>query len=336
MDKIQTQEQEKGREDEQREGEKQADKSPDAGEERFSQEDFEFISRYANQLNLPRSGGLGGTGFSKDEVISSIAPEVGEENVRIGIEKCLEMRREIKKKAAEKPAINLENYVILEGRTHEDYSYPDTLVFMAKRHYGKNKMDAYFALARDSEHMLTIRQFVDFLILLKGGKVFDGRGVRDGSKRVDFILNEILSTKVQQTQLPWSGEWLDAEFEKKRGFMGIGAKLHINYGYRLVNGVLKPQYSEKISDCLRGYSELEVDYGHSRIDMLSWIVTADKHGLPRANGSHGEMDYIFPREKTAAAFCSQNGETSLCCSYSPGFRDEHYGVRPARLREQEK
>ena len=55
--------------------------------------------------------------------------------------------------------------------------------------------------------MLTIRQYVDFLNLLKSGNVYDGTGRKADPARVNALLDDILTQRN-----PYRAEWLDASF----------------------------------------------------------------------------------------------------------------------------
>ncbi len=64
-----------------------------------------------------------------------------------------------------------ESYIILPSRTHGSYGYHDTLVSMEKNHHNKNWSQAHEVLHQEGAFMLTMRQYVDFINLLKSGKV---------------------------------------------------------------------------------------------------------------------------------------------------------------------
>jgi len=61
--------------------------------------------------------------------------------------------------------LNPEKYIILEGRTHGNYTYSDLLVSMEKSHLGETWNNCYEALQQEGQFMLTIRQFVDFIAI---------------------------------------------------------------------------------------------------------------------------------------------------------------------------
>src|SRR3990167_8644695 len=95
------------------------------------------------------------------------------------------------------PIFSIENtrrYIILEGKLHETYSYPDLLVSMGKSHQ---------ALYEEDSFMLNLRQYVDFLKLLKNGKAFDENGNLIEPKILELILDDIFEKRD-----PLRGEWI--------------------------------------------------------------------------------------------------------------------------------
>ena len=102
------------------------------------------------------------------------------------------------------------SYVTLPGRSYGNYSYPDLLVSMEKSHHDKSWDEASKALHEKGEFMLTLRQLVDFLNLLKSEKIYNGLGNEIDSSITDNIRNEILETRE-----PLRGEWLDLKSTKR-------------------------------------------------------------------------------------------------------------------------
>ena len=65
------------------------------------------------------------------------------------------------------------------------------LVSIDRTHQGKNWYDAHKVLASDGNSMLTIRQYVDFLSLLKSGNVLDGRAKTISKKKKGKMKEEM-------------------------------------------------------------------------------------------------------------------------------------------------
>ncbi len=215
--------------------------------------------------------------------------------------------------------VNPKDYIILEGRTHGKYSYEDTLVAMNRTYQGKNWNDAHIACANENRYMLTIRQFVDFLNLLRTGKVHDGRGslIKDKSK-IEGILDEIYKVGGN-----WRSEWLDADFKVQN------EKVVMNYEHRMKNGVLTPNRSNEV---LEGYLAQNKQPG---ISLDDWLARATYQGLPPANVKNGELYYWQPGKdnNSVAGFCAGSVRASLSCGGYPACADASLGVRFARAKK---
>src|SRR3989344_2629032 len=76
------------------------------------------------------------------------------------------------------PARNIndpQNYLILEGRSHGKYSYPDLLVSTERIHQNKDMAQTWESLRKEDSFMLTIRQYVDFLNMIRVGEAYNGK-----------------------------------------------------------------------------------------------------------------------------------------------------------------
>ena len=226
----------------------------------------------------------------------------------------------------EKPIVSTENrvitpaniqnpgdYIILEGKIHGNYSYPDLLVSMDRKHYGKNWDDSHKALTDDGNFMLSIRQFVDFVKLLRTVNVYDGTGSLIGNNRkINGILDEIYKVGGD-----WRSEWLDAKFELS------GDKIFINYEHRNQGGNIEPRRREQL-----------VDYLSSNkcpgIDLENWLNNASEHGLPEQNVKNGSIYYWKPENERVAGFDAYSGRAYLDCGRDPSSSDSSLGVRLAR------
>src|SRR3989344_5841175 len=104
------------------------------------------------------------------------------------------------------PIFSIENtrrYIILEGKLHETYSYPDLLVSMGKSHHGKNWYETHQAL-------------------YENGNLIE-------PKILELILDDIFEKRD-----PLRGEWIDALFNINNNL------LYIKYDNRIINGDLIP------------------------------------------------------------------------------------------------
>ena len=206
---------------------------------------------------------------------------------------------------------DLQNYLILEHRTHGSYSYPDLLVAKTLSHHNKDWHQSHTALHQEGFQMLTLRQFVDFLNLLKSGKAFDGRGQKISSSELEEILKEITEQRD-----PWKAEWLDADFKV------INEVLHINYAHQAINKALQPQRSEPLQDYLME---------DKQIDSEDYLKRATFQGLPPADVKSGSLNYLTPLRdnNSVAGFRAGAGGVCLSCQWLPQFSITSLGVRRA-------
>ena len=207
---------------------------------------------------------------------------------------------------------NSQNYLILEGKSYGTYSYPDLIVSMERTHQDKNWDDAHKYLSNQAEFMLNMRQFVDFLNLLKSGKAFDGSGRQISSSQLDSLYKEI--TEVRN---PWRAEWLDAKFEI------VNKSKKILYGHRVTNGNLTAQKSED----LLSYINRDKEPG---IDLDEWLSKANHQGLPIPQTKKGDLYYWHPRNGSVARFYADSNGAGLYCDGDPSDSDSALGVRAAR------
>ena len=203
--------------------------------------------------------------------------------------------------------MNKEDYVILEGRTHGSYEYPDILVAKQRSLQGKNWHKAQEALEAEGRFMPTIRQYVDFLTLLKSGKAYDGAGKKINNQELDSILDDILTVRN-----PWRAEWLDASFSKQ------GQEFYISY-HRLNQGKLE-QVTEPLQECL-------MQDKTPGIDIESWLQNANEQGLPSQSTKQEKLYFLHPREGRVAGFGADSVRASLDCDGYPRGSGSALGVR---------
>ncbi len=210
------------------------------------------------------------------------------------------------------------NFLILEGREHRlgdySYSYPDLYVAKSLSHCGNNWYDSHAVLHKENFQMLTPRQFVDFLNLLKSGRAFDGKGNKVSSSELEIILKEITEQRD-----PWRAEWLDAQFEEKKG------RLHINYEHRTINGKITAQKSEPLAN----YPAKDKAPG---IDLDDYLTRATNQGMPHAVISSGSGYYWSPADGGVAWFGAVAGRTYLSCRDNPRSSNSALGVRRRRAK----
>ncbi|MBS3152829.1 hypothetical protein J4230_05465, partial [Candidatus Woesearchaeota archaeon] len=98
------------------------------------------------------------------------------------------------------------NWIILPANNKVgNSSYPNILVSTERSHSNNKWGECQTLLHSEQEFMLTIRQFVDFINLLRSGNVKYADGSKIAKRKIKKILNEII--KVRE---PSRAEWLDA------------------------------------------------------------------------------------------------------------------------------
>ena len=209
-----------------------------------------------------------------------------------------------------------EKYIILDGKNYGSYSYYDTLISTERTHLGKNWRDSQAGLASEGAFMLTVRQFADFLSLLKSGNAYDGTGRKIAKGKLTTLLKDIVEVRD-----PYRAEWLDADFKV------VSGDLHINYEHQLVGGILKPTYSEPLESFL-------MEGKQPGIDLNDWISRATKQGLPPTDVKNGRLWYYSPMDdnKSVALFYAYSGGAGLGCGRDPAGTYPSLGVRAVRAK----
>jgi len=202
--------------------------------------------------------------------------------------------------------INLGDYIFLPR--HNIY------VAKEKTHLGKDWNQAHEELHKERARMLTIREFVDFLLFLRSGNVQDGLGNIVTGPDVQSVYNEI--TEVRS---PWRAEWIDAYFSQQPN----ASILNISYNHRIVNGKLQPQNTESLEQHL---TEDKVP----GIDLVDWLSRANKQGLPPSDVKSGSLYYWHPKNGRVARFRADSGRAFLSCLGVPSYSDSSLGVRVVR------
>ena len=205
------------------------------------------------------------------------------------------------------------SYIILPGRKHGSYEYPDLLVPAERTHKGKKWHQAKESLYLDGAYMITPRQFVDFINLLRSGNAYNGLGVKLDTKRVKALLDDILEQKD-----PYRAEWLDARFAQS------GKTLNVMYHKIKSDGSIE-DVAEPLHDCLMEDKQpgISLDY---------WLRNANNQGLPPKNISDGSIYYWYPRDKAVARFRANSDGVFLYANRDPAISYSSLGVRAAKIK----
>jgi hypothetical protein len=250
--------------------------------------------------------------------------------------------REIPETSLKTPSFDKSQFVLLEGRDYGDENkYDDCLVSMARNSYspemdeigkrldcnvqntGKDSLGREFIgdITWDEAVKLnlllggktpTLRQFVDFLKLLKSGKAYDGNGKKVDSKQLENIFNDIT-----QVKSPWRAEWIDANFKYNDN------KLYLAQSHVLdANGNLTPQYIKPLDECL-------MEYRTPGINLEQWIQNPTIQGLPKKDSKKGDLYYWSPNQDndSVARFDAGVDGVLLGCDRNRSYRYSGRGVR---------
>lgn len=181
------------------------------------------------------------------------------------------------------------------------YIYVPTIgLYVAKEKslYNLYWHEAHKELHKKGLQVLTIRQFIDFLLYLK-----QNPDIKDAKN----ILDEVLTKREH-----YRGECLDAMFSKK------GGQRYISYNHRIENGELVAKNIEPLEKCL-----MEDCY----IDLKS----CNRQGLPTKKGDDIMYHYpIIPMMEGCVAIFEAIG--NLACLHCDWAADSHsfMGVRATR------
>ena len=222
-----------------------------------------------------------------------------------------------KKDSSSKPKTKKQKSTLVKGVNLSDYIFvPSHDLYVAKERtlQRENWFDAHKEAHKQNARILTLREFVDFLSLIKTGKAEDGLGNKITKLELDTIYNNITEQRD-----PWRSEWLDADFKVVNGV------LQINYNHRTVNKKLVPQNSEPLESCLMQDKQpgIEIEY---------LLKNANKQGLPPTNITNGKLWYFYPRSdnNSVARFNAGAGGVYLGCDGGPAGSDPAVGVRLVR------
>jgi len=213
---------------------------------------------------------------------------------------------------------NPNSYIILPGKTHGSYSYPDLLVPTSRTHLNENWDQCSEGVVQEGSLMLTPRQHVDFISHLKAGRVYDATGSRIDSGKITAILDDILTVRS-----PYRAEWLDAKFSKG-GVLVIRKTWSIAYHRIKSDGTLE-KVTESLQECLR-------DNKTPGIDLDYFLGHATPQGLPPKNNPSGSLYYWHPRDGAVAGFFASSVRARLDCDWNPAFSYSGLGVRSAKIK----
>jgi len=251
---------------------------------------------------------------------------------------------------------DLKNWIILPGKSHGNYSYPEMLISSARVLYDANEPrfsevaqkigislqnSSTDSMGREfigninweqsmklnlslGHQNISIRMFADFLEHLRKGFTEKNYFVHDGDghKINTNFLSSVYEDMVK-VQNPYRAEWLDADFKYE------GEKLFIEYNHRLdANGNLIAGRKEELSSDWLDEDKIP------GINLEKWLKDANVHGLPKTNAGTGDLYYWCPDRdnNSVAGFSANSGRADLDCVRDRSGSIAGLGVRAAQQR----
>lgn len=229
--------------------------------------------------------------------------------------------------------LDLKNYIILEGRVHqgnritEKQSYNDMLVSIYPYRRNYTYPESVNVLEKEQAYGLRLRQFVDFLKLLRTGKAYNGEGKIIPEYRINKIYSKITNGKKRHT------EWIIGNFENKKsnGERDDSSTLSL-----ISKDYVRNEHIEipnQIGFYVGMNTDIEIFKGKF-IDMDDWINRADWLGFPPRDVKEGLTAYLPPTSEQQYRFClTADGQTQLrCCRDNFAYRDDKGRFNPCMNR----
>lgn len=237
-------------------------------------------------------------------------------------------------------------YIILPGKTHGTYSYPDLVVSMHRLGYNTDVDKAVKWMRQNNDWKnlqlqnsqkeadgtdyignmnwntaLTLnkrlgnmtfnpRQFIDFKELLETGIAGKSKVHNGLGKKIDEPLLTEVYKEICEVREPWRAEWLDAAFTDQNGALYITTD-HNLQGYNL-----------------KGRTELLED--HVREDGWIDFTSFNRQGLPTKKARAQKLYYWSPVAGRVARFYAYSDRAVLYCNWNPTGSGAGLGVRPVR------
>lgn len=244
--------------------------------------------------------------------------------------------------------------IILPGKKHGNYSYPDlevstelfTTCDMWTGTVGRpgtvEQMKEVAAI------MPTLRQFIDYVNLLRSRKVFYGNGKKVDEERIKQIFDEIVNGREKHF-----GEVFDGQFKMKNYFT---KEIQMKYNIIKNDGSLQEiietldDHLGKINESLlarnlrrRFKDDFIENWGEKRIDAKYWLENATAQGLPPPNNPEDSEKGTFywpPRHggiinfgNLYGGFTCQESPYSCRGEYNTVERDKLKVVRPMWIKK---
>ncbi len=215
--------------------------------------------------------------------------------------------------------MEIKDYVRLEGRTYGKYAYPDLLV-SAEPVSEVRGMGTKSRRYEGNHFALTLRQTVDFMLLVNSGNLFDEAGNKLSSSRVDSLSRRLY----HREDGDYKAECTGTVFQTLKG-----GRLKVIYDKINPDGTLT-----RVEEAFEGGDSLMEDRMPG-INIRDWLKNATDLGLPHKSVGIGDLWYLGPRgdrqERSIASIGIYSRGPFLYCSANPLSTNRRSRMRLARL-----
>ncbi len=199
-----------------------------------------------------------------------------------------------------KVALRPENLIILPAKSTPRYNYPDLYIstHLIDTVSGWKWEEAIQFAFEKELYILTPREFVDFLDLLRSGnQVYDGSGRQISADRISEITNEIFG----------GGRIHSYELFDTR-YRNIDGQIHAVSANGYIDERVQGLDTKPLAPHLMGEKlQISLDY---------WLANATEDGLPPVETPCGDLRYFAPADGCIPRFGGTHRENTIQCNAS--------------------
>lgn len=198
----------------------------------------------------------------------------------------------------------LDRFVKLPEKNAGQFSYQESLICLDRIFPQESWNVIHKSLASEGAYMPTLRQFLDFVTLLKSGIVYDKDNQRIPESEIQKTLEEIFGKRT-----PYRGEFLDAKFLLKQKTM------YLQFNHHRKEDVIEIP----INDILNN---------DAKVSLEDWLKDQNNSGLPLKNISQSIKDLLYqaPLDQKILVFSTSPGTYMLSANVNP--ISTNFSVRP--------
>ncbi len=200
-----------------------------------------------------------------------------------------------------KVALRPENLIILPAKSAPRYNYPDLYIstHLIDTIRGWKWEEAIQFASEKEFYILTPREFVDFLNLLKSGnQVYDGSGRQISADRISEITDEIFG----------GGRIHSYELFNTR-YKNIDGQIHAVSANGYIDERVQGLDAKSLAPYRSGISPLG-----AQISLDYWLKNATEDGLPPVETPCGDLRYFAPADGCIPRFRGTHRENTIQCN----------------------